>query len=66
MKVWVLAGVLLFGGTSLYGQGCSQCRDNVQQTPPRVRAAYRQAITLMVGTALVLFVGVLVVARRVR
>jgi hypothetical protein len=66
VKAWLLAGFLLFGGNSLYGQGCSQCRDNIQQTPARVQAAYRQAITLMAGTALVLFVGVLVVARRVR
>jgi hypothetical protein len=57
--------VLLFA-CKAHAQGCSQCRDNTQQTPPRVQAAYRHAIELMAGTAALLFTGVLVVARRVR
>lgn len=66
MKKLLLGFVMLVAATSMYGQGCSQCRDSMEQTPAPVRAAYRQAIYLMAGGAAMLFTAVFVVARRMR
>lgn len=65
MKRLLLVCVLL-ATSRLYAQGCSQCRDNVEQTPPQVQHAYRQAIVLMAGAASVLFVAALLTARKYR
>lgn len=66
MKRFALGMVFLFGTFPAVGQGCSQCRDNVEQTPPQVRSAYRHAIELMAGSAAFLFGGVILFASRLR
>jgi hypothetical protein len=47
-------------------QGCAQCLDSTQATPPGVQAAYRHAIYLLAGSASVIFVGGIVLLRRNR
>jgi len=47
-------------------QGCAQCLDNTEATPPAVQAAYRHAILLLAGAATGLFVLTLVLIRRER
>ena len=47
-------------------QGCAQCLDNTEATPPSVQAAYRHAIILLVGAAVLVFVVALVLIRRER
>jgi hypothetical protein len=45
-------------------QGCAQCLDSTQATPPTVQTAYRHAIELMAGAGAILFAaGVTVVLR---
>jgi molybdopterin/thiamine biosynthesis adenylyltransferase len=45
-------------------QGCAQCLDSTQATPPAVQAAYRHAIYLLGGAAATLFIAATVVLRR--
>ena len=47
-------------------QGCAQCLDNTQATPPAVQAAYRHAIYLLGGTAATLFITATALLRRNR
>jgi F0F1-type ATP synthase membrane subunit c/vacuolar-type H+-ATPase subunit K len=52
MKGWWLGialGLALCGSAG--GQGCSQCRESVGQTPERTQRAYRRAIVVMVVAA---------------
>lgn len=60
-----LAGFLTFGwAVQAWGQGCAQCLDSTQATPPAVQAAYRHAIYLLGGVGALLFiVGTLIIRR---
>jgi hypothetical protein len=51
---------------ALHAQGCAQCRDNMQATPPAVQAAYRHAIELLAISGLTLFAGGILLLRRYR
>ena len=48
----------------LRAQGCAQCRDNMQATPPSVQRAYRHAIELFAVTGSTIFLGGLTLLRR--
>jgi len=50
--------------TPAHAQGCAQCLDNTQSTPPAVQAAYRHAIYLLGGTAATLFIAATLLLRR--
>ena len=65
--IWnaALLFVLLLG-RFIQAQGCSQCRDNTAATPVRTQHAYRNAILLLVGTALGITSTVLLIGRRFR
>jgi hypothetical protein len=47
-------------------QGCAQCLDNTQATPPAVQAAYRHAIILLASAAATLFIAGTLLLRRLR
>jgi hypothetical protein len=47
-------------------QGCAQCLDNTQATPPAVQAAYRHAIILLAAAAATLFAAGTLLLRRNR
>jgi hypothetical protein len=47
-------------------QGCAQCLDSTQATPPAVQAAYRHAIILLAGAASTLFIAGTLLLRRQR
>ncbi|MEO6922621.1 MAG: copper resistance protein CopC [Bryocella sp.] len=49
-----------------YAQGCSQCLDSTQATPPAMQAAYRHAILLLASAAATLFGAMLVIIYRNR
>jgi hypothetical protein len=55
---------LVFLTATAKAQGCTQCLDSTQATPPAVQAAYRHAIFLLGGAALTVFVGGLALLRR--
>lgn len=64
--VWVaVAGLGLWVGAAR-GQGCSQCRESVGQTPERTRAAYRHGIEVLVGAVACVAGATVVVVRRFR
>lgn len=65
MKAALLCAFMLLA-PHVHAQGCSQCKDNLRNTPPQTQAAYRKAIYVMGGAAAVLFLGTLVVARNFR
>lgn len=63
---WALPlGIFLFA-TASHAQGCAQCRDNMESTPPATQAAYRHAIELLAITGIVFFAGGILVLRRYR
>lgn len=62
---FLLVSALLVAGMAR-GQGCSQCRDNVAQTPPGVQASYRDAIGVMMGGVSVVLGAGFWVFRRLR
>jgi hypothetical protein len=47
-----------------YGQGCSMCRDTTAGSAPKVRQALRKAILILAIPAGGIFVGILLLARR--
>jgi len=47
-------------------QGCAQCRDNMQATPPSVQLAYRHAIELLGFSGVAVFAGGTLLLRRYR
>jgi hypothetical protein len=49
-----------------HAQGCAQCLDNTQATPPAVQAAYRHAIILLAASAATLFTAGTLLLRRNR
>ena len=65
MKV---AAALLFAvlTVSSYGQGCSQCREAVGQTPARTQQAYRRGIAVLMVAGIALFAGTIAGVRRFR
>jgi len=60
----IVAFLVLAISSPVHAQGCSQCRDNVKQTPPHVQAAYRHAIVLLGGVAAMIFTGTLIIIKR--
>ncbi len=61
-----LVVVVIFSAARAHAQGCAQCLDATQATPPAVQAAYRHAIYLLAGVAATLFVAAAFVLRRLR
>ncbi|MDE3104062.1 MAG: copper resistance protein CopC [Acidobacteriota bacterium] len=63
-----LAVALVLAGCTAAGwsQGCSLCRDNTGATPPATQLAYRHAIVLLGTVASSIFVGTVVLLRRMR
>jgi len=47
-------------------QGCAQCRDNMQSTPPSVQRAYRHAIEVLAISGTAVFIGGTLLLRRFR
>ncbi len=58
--------LLLALTTQAHAQGCAQCLDNTQATPPAVQAAYRHAIILLAAAAATLFTAGTLLLRRNR
>jgi hypothetical protein len=66
-EILVVLMVVVFLSTArAHAQGCAQCLDATQATPPAVQAAYRHAIYLLAGVAATLFVAAAFVLRRLR
>jgi hypothetical protein len=66
LRQFALLAVLLAAPMLARAQGCAQCLDSTQSTPPQVQAAYRHAIYLLGGAGLVLFAAGLWIFRRER
>jgi len=63
----LLKGALALGflfATPAHAQGCAQCRDNMQSTPPAVQSAYRHAIELLAFSGLTVFAAGAFLLRR--
>ena len=59
--------LMLLGAPSLsHAQGCSLCRDATAGSAPRVRQGLRRGVIALGIPAGVIFVGVLVLARRMK
>lgn len=56
----------VIGASAGRAQGCSQCRDNVSQTPPGVQKSYRIAIAVMLSGALGVGSAATIALRRLR
>jgi hypothetical protein len=65
VKAAALAFLLLLTPHA-HPQGCAQCLDTTQATPPAVQAAYRHAILLLAGSASSLFIAATLLLRRNR
>ena len=65
MKLLALA-LLLGCAPAAHPQGCSECREQVGQTPMRTQKAYRRAIGLMVVAGGGVFAAGIVAMRRFR
>jgi hypothetical protein len=59
----VLAAAL---GGSAIGQGCSQCKESVGQTPAATQRAYRRGIGVMMAAAMIACGATVVMVRRYR
>ena len=64
--LWLIGFFLMGMAANAYAQGCAQCLDSTQATPPAVQAAYRHAIYLLGGAGLALFLAGLYLFRRER
>ena len=64
MKVLAFAVLLIAG--SARGQGCSQCREAVGQTPARTQHAYRAGIIVLATAATCVCGATALVIRRYR
>ena len=64
--LWLVVVLLLGITANVHAQGCAQCLDSTQATPPAVQAAYRHAIYLLGGAGLALFLAGLYLFRRER
>jgi hypothetical protein len=51
---------------AVHAQGCAQCRDNMQATPPSVQQAYRHTIELLAISGVTVFAGGALLLRRYR
>lgn len=56
--------LLLAFATTAHAQGCTQCLDSTQATPPAVQSSYRHAIELLGGAGVALFLAGLYLLRR--
>lgn len=62
--LWLTCFLMFGWAAQARAQGCAQCLDSTQATPPAVQAAYRHAIYLLGGTGALLFVvGTLIIRR---
>jgi hypothetical protein len=61
----VLAALLAFSALS-QAQGCSLCRDTTAGSAPRVRQGLRRAILVLGVPAGAVFLGILIVARKIK
>jgi len=64
MRTLFLTVLLSVASNAALGQGCSMCRDTTAGSAPQVRAGLRRAIPVLAIPAILLFGGVLVIARR--
>ena len=65
---WLLPGgfFAMCMAVQALGQGCAQCLDSTQATPPAVQAAYRHAIILLASAAAIFFLAATLLLRRNR
>jgi len=61
-----LAFLLLTFVPPIYAQGCSLCRDTTAGSAPHVREALRRAILILGIPAGTIFLGILVVAHKIK
>ena len=66
MKLHLILFMAICVSTAAHAQGCAQCRDSMQATPPRVQDAYRHAIELLALSGLAVFTGGALLLRRYR
>ena len=66
MRLPLLLLFVLLGADGAFGQGCSQCRESVGQTPLKTQQAYRRGIAVMVVAGAAVFAGTLVGVRKFR
>ena len=66
LKRTLAVAALLAFAPPAHPQGCTQCRDNTQATPPSTQAAYRHAILFLSGAAGTLFLATIVMLKRQR
>jgi predicted RecA/RadA family phage recombinase len=67
MKRLLLGAMLSIAiSAAAHGQGCSQCRDQVGQTPQRTQQAYRRGIVVLIAAVGVICGATVLVARRYR
>ena len=64
--LWLIGFLLMGMAANAYAQGCAQCLDSTQATPPAVQAAYRHAIYILGGAGFALFLTGLYIFRRER
>ena len=64
--LWLVGFLLMGMAANAWAQGCAQCLDSTQATPPAVQAAYRHAIYLLGGAGLALFLSGIYLFRRER
>jgi hypothetical protein len=56
--------ILALAPRAAHAQGCAQCLDSTQATPPAVQSSYRHAIYLLGGAGATLFLAGLYLLRR--
>ncbi|HEY4357601.1 MAG TPA: copper resistance protein CopC [Acidobacteriaceae bacterium] len=56
--------ILAAAGTPVLAQGCAQCLDATQATPPQVQSAYRHGIYLLGGAGAAFFIAGVLLLRR--
>ncbi len=57
---------MVLGTAPASGQGCSQCRESVGQTPLRTQRAYREGISVLVVAATFICGATVLMIRRFR
>jgi hypothetical protein len=62
----LILALLITIAAHAHAQGCAQCLDATQSTPPSVQAGYRHAIYLLAGAGATLFVATLALIRKFR
>jgi len=64
LRILLAFAILLSVAAPVCAQGCSLCRDTTAGSAPRARQTLRRAILVMAIPAGSIFVGILVIARK--